>query len=89
MEFHYDYVIESQKDHSLYKGCTKNLVQRLKEHNKGAVDATRSKRPWKLIYYEACIDTDDAYEREKYLKSGWGRKYIKERLKNYYKNLKS
>ena len=83
MHFYYNYILESLKDKSLYKGCTKDLNKRLKEHNNGLVIATRYKRPWKIIYYEACLDQKDAYIREKYFKSGWGRRFTKERLKSY------
>ncbi len=85
MKFHYDYILESLKDRSLYKGCTIDLKRRLNEHNNGLVESTRRKRPWKLIYYEACIDSKDAYNREKYFKSGWGKEFIKKRLENYFK----
>src|SRR3989344_4373531 len=36
-----------------------------------------------LIYYEACINQQDAYKREKYLKSGYGKRYIRGRLKRF------
>jgi len=36
-----------------------------------------------LVYYEACLDKNDAIKREKYLKTSWGKRYIKNRLKNY------
>ena len=85
MKFYYNYIIESLKDGSLYKGCTDDLARRVKDHNDGLVESTKNKRPWRLIYYEACLDKKDAYDREKYLKSGWGRKFIQERLKNYLK----
>jgi hypothetical protein len=36
-----------------------------------------------MIYYEAYLDSRDARAREKYLKTGWGRNYIKKTLKHY------
>ncbi|MFA5318021.1 MAG: GIY-YIG nuclease family protein [Patescibacteria group bacterium] len=61
-------MLESTKHKTLYKGCTNDLKKRFKEHNGGLVEATKLKRPWKLIYYEACLNKTDAYNREKYLK---------------------
>ncbi len=45
--------------------------------------ATTERRPFALIYYEACVEQTDAYAREKYLKSGMGKRYIKNRLKRF------
>jgi putative endonuclease len=39
--------------------------------------------PWMLIYYEVGFSKQDAINREKYLKSGMGRRYLKNRLKNF------
>lgn len=61
----------------------KDLKQRFDHHNKGVVDSTKDRRPLKLIYYEACLDRNDATHREKYFKSYHGRMFIKKRLKSY------
>jgi len=53
----------------------------------GRVNSTKNRRPLKLIYYEACINEEDARRRERYLKSGMGKKYLKNRLKSYLGNL--
>jgi len=37
----------------------------------------------KLVYYEACSDQQDALHREKYLKTAWGKRYLKTRMKQY------
>ena len=37
----------------------------------------------KIVYYESCLDQDDAIRREKYLKSAWGKRYLRNRLRNY------
>jgi putative endonuclease len=66
-----------------YVGFTKNLKLRFEQHNKGLVESTNDRRPFVLIYYEACINKDDAIKREKYLKTYHGRMYIKKRLKSY------
>ena len=66
-----------------YTGYTNDLRERIKLHNEGKVSSTKNKTPLKLIYFEGCINQQDATHREKYLKSSWGKRYIKERLKNY------
>jgi len=81
---YYVYVLKSTRDHKLYTGCTEDLKERLKLHNSGQVPSTEKRYPLELIYYEACIDKQDAFHREKYLKSGYGKRYIKNRLKHYF-----
>ncbi len=83
MKFHYTYVLYSHKDRKLYSGYTVDLGNRLKEHKSGKVFSTKSRLPVELIYYEACLDEDDARQRERYLKSGKGKKYIKKRLRRF------
>jgi putative endonuclease len=80
----YVYVLESLKDKLWYTGCTNNITKRTKEHNDGKVFATKNRRPFKLIYFESSYNKYDAFFREKYLKSGMGKKYLKNRLKYYY-----
>jgi len=78
--FYYVYILQSQKDKSLYIGYTSNLRKRFKEHNNGKNQATRPFRPYKLIYYEAFLNKQDAKKREEYFKSGWGWRSIKKKL---------
>lgn len=80
---YYVYVIESQKNGDLYKGFTKDVNNRLKEHNSGLTFSTKNFRPWKLVYCEIFINKEDAVERERYLKGSWGRKFLKDVIKNY------
>ena len=80
---YFTYVLQSEKDHQLYIGFTKNLEERLAFHNQGKVQATAGRRPLTLIYYEACLNQADAVKREKYLKTGYGRRYLKSRLANH------
>lgn len=80
---HYTYVLLSEKDGKLYTGYTKNLKERFKLHESGKVSSTMNRRPLKLIYYEACLDQNDATHREKYLKTYYGKMFIKNRLKSY------
>lgn len=79
----YIYVLESKKDGDWYTGCTRDLKQRLRQHKRGLVDSTKNRRPLRLVYYEACHNKDDAYRREKYLKTGPGKRYLKNRLRGY------
>ena len=80
---YYTYVLQSIRDNNFYVGFTKNLKLRFDQHNKGLVGSTKDRRPLNLIYYEACIDQNDATRREKYLKSYHGRMFISKRLKSY------
>ncbi|MEK7606168.1 MAG: GIY-YIG nuclease family protein [Patescibacteria group bacterium] len=79
----YVYILKSKKADKLYTGVTKDLRKRLNEHNKGKSYWTKRYTPWSVIYYEACHNEDDARAREKYLKSGMGERYIKNRLKRF------
>jgi putative endonuclease len=83
----YNYVIEGSNG-ELYYGFSNNLRRRIEEHNKGLNTSTKPYRPWKLIYYEACLDMEDAKRREGYMKTTQGRRLIKLRLKNYFYNKK-
>jgi putative endonuclease len=80
---YYTYVLQSELDLNFYTGFTKNLKLRFEQHNKGLVESTRDRRPLKLVYYEACLDKNDAAKREKYLKTYHGKMYLKKRLKSY------
>jgi putative endonuclease len=84
---HYAYILISEKNGIFYTESTSNLKRRLDEHNGGKVESTKRRKPLRLIYYEACIDENDARQRKKYLKSGMGKKYIRSRIKNYLENL--
>ena len=83
MLFFYTYVLLSEKDNKFYTGYTKNIELRFEQHNKGLVQSTKFRRPLKLIYYEACLNQQDATHREKYLKTHYGKMFLKNRLKSY------
>jgi putative endonuclease len=85
---YYTYVLLSKKDRRFYIGYTLELTRRVKEHNGGKVYSTRGRLPLILIYYEAGVNKFDAIKREKYLKSGFGGKYLKNRLKYFLKGLR-
>jgi putative endonuclease len=72
----YVYVLHSIADRGLYIGYSADLKNRLSEHKRGASRATRYRGPWKMIYYEAYFNRQDAEGRERYLKSGGGRRFL-------------
>jgi putative endonuclease len=76
----YTYVLKSKKDNKLYIGQSRDLRSRIDKHNKGLVNSTKDRRPLRLIYYEACVDEKKSLEREKYFKTGFGRRYLKNRI---------
>jgi putative endonuclease len=78
------YVLRSLNDNGLYIGCTNNIKDRIKAHSCGLVKSTKNRLPLELIYYESCLNQVDAFRREKYLKSTYGRRYLKNRLKKYF-----
>ncbi len=83
MKTYYVYVIRSLKDAKFYTGYTVDIENRLKKHNEGQVLSTRLRRPFVLVYFEGCFNERDALHREKYLKTTYGKRYIKNRLKNF------
>ena len=80
---HYVYVLRSARDDGLYIGYSANLRRRFMQHSEGTARATAHRRPWTLIYYEAYLDLIDALGRERYLKSGAGRRFLKTQLTHY------
>ncbi len=79
---YYVYVLRSEKDSNLYTGFTSDLKRRFQEHNSGEVASTKHRTPLQLIYYEASRNRSDALRREKYLKTSYGKRYLKHRLKS-------
>ena len=80
---HYVYVIQSKKNNHWYTGYTADLRKRFNEHNSNTHGFTKNRGPFELIYYEACHNKQDAKSRELYLKSGMGKRYLKNRLKRF------
>lgn len=76
----FTYVLMSRKDGKHYVGFTDNLKNRLKEHNSGNVDSTKTRVPLELVYFEACLSKEKALKREKYFKTGFGRRFLKNRI---------
>ena len=79
----YVYLLKSKKDGKWYTGSTNDLRKRLNQHNKGESTWTKRRGPWALIYYEACLNEEDTRSREKYLKTGMGKRYLKNRLRRF------
>jgi putative endonuclease len=77
---YYVYVLQSVVDGLFYTGSTPDLERRFKEHCDGKVQSTKSRRPLRLIYYEASFSREDAIRRERYLKTGMGKRYLRNRL---------
>ena len=77
---HYVYVISSKTRKYIYVGITNNLSRRITEHNRGYNKTTRAYRPFKLILGEEFTTRTAAREREKYLKSGFGKEFLKKMI---------
>ena len=65
------------KNGRIYVGLTKNINQRIEDHNKKRVFSTKGYIPWNLFYIESCQNRIEARRREKYLKSGCGKEFLK------------
>jgi putative endonuclease len=79
---YYIYVLKSLNDGRLYTGSTGDLKRRIYRHNKGYEPSTKDMRPFELVYYEACPSKYDSLRREKYLKTTYGKRYLRNRLKD-------
>ncbi len=84
---HYVYVLMNLKDKIFYTGYTEHLKNRFEDHFMGRISSTRNRRPLKLVSYEACLEQKDALRREKYLKTTWGKRFLKNRLKSSLESL--
>ena len=80
---YYNYILQSLQDKKFYTGFTKNIKLRFERHQKGFISSTKERRPFKLIYFECCLNKKDAIHRDKYL-TYYGKKFIKSRLKSYF-----
>ena len=87
MPEYYNYVLRSLKDNKYYIGFTTNLEARLAEHSKGNVKSTKHRRPFILVYYEVSFNCESALHREKYLKTTYGHRYLKNRIPDETKGL--
>lgn len=71
------YILKSLKTAYFYTGHTNNLSRRLEEHNNGTTRSIKYQCPWTVVYTERYLDRASAIKREKYLKSGHGRKELR------------
>ena len=77
---HTVYVLKSLKDGRSYVGCTKDLHNRINEHNSGEAKSTKSRSPFILWYKEEFVDRYEAFKREKHFKTAWGRRQLRKIL---------
>jgi len=77
---YYVYAFLSLTNKDLYIGYSHDLKQRFEEHNSGQVQSTKSKRPWKLVYYEAYNEKNLAIKQEMRLKRHAAKNELRERL---------
>lgn len=80
---YYVYILQSKKDTKLYTGCTNDLKKRIVLHNSGKVESTKKRKPLTLVHYEAFLNKEDAFQREQWLKTGWGRNHLQKVLHHY------
>jgi len=80
---YYTYILRSLKNGLYYTGFASDLRKRFNQHNNNENVYTKGRGPFELIYYEMCKNMKDATEREIYLKSGHGKRYLKKRLKRF------
>ncbi|MBD77843.1 MAG: endonuclease [Crocinitomicaceae bacterium] len=74
---HYIYAIKSEKDGRIYVGMSMDYQKRVIEHNSGKTKSTKGYLPWKLIYVERVLTRIEARTREKFLKAGSGKEFLK------------
>ena len=74
---HHVYVLKSKNHWRFYVGMTENIERRLKEHNSGKTKSTKGYKPWILFSHETFPTRWEARKREKYLISGIGKEFIK------------
>ena len=86
---YYTCVLLSEQGGRFYTGYTADLRKRLGEHQRGRVRWTASRHPVRLVYYEACVSQEDALRRDRFLKSGKGKRYLRNRLKAHLNSVSS
>jgi putative endonuclease len=75
--YYYVYVLKSTEFDRFYVGMTDNVERRLMDHNSGKVKSTKFYSPWKLFFVEKLETRLEARKREKFLKGGSGKEYIR------------
>lgn len=74
---YYTYAIKSESKNYIYVGITGDPERRIREHSLGYEKTTKPYRPFKTILIEKYTNRSDARKREKFLKSGIGKEYLK------------
>lgn len=74
------YILQSRRDKKLYTGITADVKKRIQEHNRRKNLSTKSRAPFDLLYKEKCESRVEARKREKFLKSGCGREWVKNNI---------
>jgi len=85
MKFYYVYVLHNKNKNFIYIGYSENIIQRVRDHNKGLSKSTKVYRPLEIIHYEAYRNIKDVKRRELYLKTNRGRTTLMTMLKEYFK----
>jgi len=81
--FTYVYLLRSEiRPSRVYVGQTRDLRQRLADHNAGKVKHTSKFRPWRIETYVAFSDLEKALAFERYLKSASGIAFANKRLRS-------
>ena len=80
MKDFWTYILESAYDGTHYVGSAQNVEERLKKHNNGECRFTKGHRPWRIVHREPFKTRSSAVIRERYLKTGVGRRELKELL---------
>jgi putative endonuclease len=81
------YILLSLKDKNLYVGCTTGIEKRLSRHNSGAVTSTKERRPLVLLYAKVYPSKEEAFQRERFLKTLWSSRFKSKLKKQYFENL--
>ncbi len=76
------YILESVKDKTYYVGSTNDLIDRFERHNEGRVNYTKSRKPWKLVYFEEHSSRSSAAKREYEIKKHKSREFIETLIKS-------
>ncbi len=80
---YYAYLLQSEVDNRFHSGYTQNLKLRFERHNKGFVDSSKDRHPFKLTDYEASLNQQGALRRKKHLKTSHGKRFLHKRIKYY------
>ena len=79
------YVLRSEKDSRYYVRMSSDIEKRLIAHNSERTKSTKGYGPWVLLHLEEYPDRDSARKREKYLKSGYGKQWLKLKYSDVHK----